>query len=116
MVCHTFGRKQSDPRKEAAGARARHAVEDLNGGHQRKVLGVGRLSRRRHSCPTDVRGFEVNLALPSLALLADRLTRKLKNGSALSPEYLPTLDLETPPFRRYPLTPMSTAFLDDLDL
>src|ERR1700736_2273526 len=43
--------KQSDPRKEAVGARARHAVEDLNGGHRREALGVGRLSRRRHSCP-----------------------------------------------------------------
>ena len=33
MVCHIFwpkGAKQSDPRKEAAGARARNAVEDLN--------------------------------------------------------------------------------------
>jgi acetolactate synthase-1/2/3 large subunit len=46
---------------------------------------------------------------PSVALLADRLTRKLKNGSALSPEYLPTLDLETPPFWRYPMTTRSTA-------
>src|SRR5580700_4204142 len=43
--------KQSDPRKEAVGARARNAVEDLNGGHRREALGVGRLSRRRHSCP-----------------------------------------------------------------
>src|SRR5580692_7813784 len=54
--------KQSDPRKEAVGARARNAVEDLNGGHRREALGVGRLSRRRHSCPKDVRGFEVDLA------------------------------------------------------
>jgi hypothetical protein len=54
MVRHIFlaesGAKQSDPRKEAAGARARNAVEDLNGGHRREALGVGRLSRRRHSC------------------------------------------------------------------
>src|SRR5271166_412509 len=42
--------KQSDPRKEAVGARARNAVEDLNGGHRREALGGGRLSRRRHSC------------------------------------------------------------------
>ena len=42
--------KQSDPRKEAAGARARNAVEDLNVGHRREALGVGRLSRRRYSC------------------------------------------------------------------
>ncbi len=42
--------KQSDPRKGAVGARARNAVEDLNGGHRREALGVGRLSRRRHSC------------------------------------------------------------------
>src|SRR5271167_1491057 len=41
--------KQSDPRKGAVGARARNAVEDLNG-HRREALGVGRLSRRRHSC------------------------------------------------------------------
>src|ERR1700744_6395214 len=34
--------KQSDPRKEAVGARARHAVEDLNGGHRREALGGGR--------------------------------------------------------------------------
>jgi hypothetical protein len=54
--------KQSDPRKEAAGARARNAVEVLNGGHRHEALGAGRLSRRRHSCPKDVRGFEVNLA------------------------------------------------------
>src|SRR5580704_8448849 len=57
--------KQSDPRKEAAGARASglgRTVEDLNGGHRRAALGRGRLSRRRHSCPKDVRGFEVNLA------------------------------------------------------
>src|SRR5271166_2588844 len=39
-----------DPRKEAVGARARNAVEDLNGGHRREALGGGRLSRRRHSC------------------------------------------------------------------
>src|SRR5580704_2344652 len=38
--------KQSDPRKEAAGARARNAVEDLNGGHRREALGGGRLSHR----------------------------------------------------------------------
>src|SRR5271165_6230014 len=43
--------KQSGPRKEAVGARARNAVEDLNGGHRREALGGGRLSRRRHSCP-----------------------------------------------------------------
>src|SRR5208283_4450557 len=43
--------KQSGPRKKAVGARARNAVEDLNGGHRRAALGVGRLSRRRHSCP-----------------------------------------------------------------
>ena len=34
MACHIFlaesEAKQSDPRKEAAGARARNAVEDLN--------------------------------------------------------------------------------------
>src|ERR1700757_1849808 len=36
--------KQSDPRKEALGARARNAVEDLNGGHRREALGVGRLA------------------------------------------------------------------------
>ena len=52
-----FGRpeaKQSDPRKEAVGARASglgRTVEDLNRGHRRAALGVGRLSRRRHSCP-----------------------------------------------------------------
>src|SRR5271157_5517228 len=39
--------KQSGPRKEAVGARARNAVEDLNvGGHRRAALGVGRLSHR----------------------------------------------------------------------
>src|SRR3984957_20329867 len=54
--------KQSDPRKEAAGARARNAVEDLNGGHRRAALGAGRLSRRRHSWPKDVRGLGVDLA------------------------------------------------------
>src|SRR5271157_4642530 len=42
--------KQSGPRKEAVGARARNAVEDLNGGNRREALGGGRLSRRRHSC------------------------------------------------------------------
>jgi beta-galactosidase/beta-glucuronidase len=31
--------KQSDPRKEAAGARARNAVEDLNGGDPPKMGG-----------------------------------------------------------------------------
>src|SRR5271165_560104 len=44
--------KQSDPRKEAAGARARHAVEDLNGrclASLRDEEG-SRLSRRRYSC------------------------------------------------------------------
>src|ERR1700738_916271 len=30
--------KQSDPRKETVGARARHAVEDLNGGHRHAAL------------------------------------------------------------------------------
>ncbi len=55
-----FGRKDFLPvephgglsRKEAAGARARKlsGVEDVNGGHRRAALGVGRLSRRRHSC------------------------------------------------------------------
>jgi hypothetical protein len=44
------GAKQSDPRKEAAGARARNAVENLSGGHRREALGVSRLSRRRYSC------------------------------------------------------------------
>jgi hypothetical protein len=38
--------KQSAPREEAVGARARNAVEDLNGGHRREALGVGRLSHR----------------------------------------------------------------------
>ena len=37
--------KQSDPRKEAAGAVARNAVEDVNGGHRRAELGGGRLNR-----------------------------------------------------------------------
>src|SRR5271166_3259265 len=49
MVCHIFWpkAKQSGPRKEAVGARARNAVEDLNvGGHRRAALGVGRLSHR----------------------------------------------------------------------
>ena len=47
-----FGRpeaKQSDPRKEAVGARASglgRTVEDLNRGHRRAALGVGRLSHR----------------------------------------------------------------------
>src|SRR5260370_42224259 len=59
--------KQSGPRKEAVGARARNAVEDLNGGHRREALGVGRLSRRRHSAdgtlaPKAARGFGVDLA------------------------------------------------------
>jgi hypothetical protein len=40
------GAKQGAPRKEAAGARVRNAVEDLNGGHRRAALGVGRLSHR----------------------------------------------------------------------
>ena len=31
--------KQSAPRKEAVGARARNAVEDLNGGNRREALG-----------------------------------------------------------------------------
>jgi hypothetical protein len=35
----------------------RPAVEDLNGGYRRAALGGDRLSRRRHSCPKDVRGF-----------------------------------------------------------
>src|SRR5271166_751725 len=34
--------KQSGPRKEAVGARARNAVEDLNGGYRREALGGGR--------------------------------------------------------------------------
>ena len=44
--------KQSGPRKEAVGARARHAVEDLNGrclASVRDEEGI-RLSRKRHSC------------------------------------------------------------------
>ena len=41
--------KQSDPRKEAVGAGARNAVEDLNRGDPPKA-GGSRLSRRRHSC------------------------------------------------------------------
>src|ERR1700730_13809422 len=53
--------KQSDPRKEAVGARARHAVEDLNGGHRLAALGVGRLSRRRYSCAGE--GFAHMVAL-----------------------------------------------------
>ena len=61
-VPYFFGSERSDPRKEAAGARARNAVEDLNGGHRREALGVGRLSRRRHSCPKDARGFGMDLA------------------------------------------------------
>jgi hypothetical protein len=46
MVCHIFWpkAKQSALRKEAAGARARNAVEDLNGGHRRAALGGDRLS------------------------------------------------------------------------
>jgi hypothetical protein len=55
MVCHILWPKaetnQSDPRKEAAGARARNAVEGINGGHRRAAVGGGRLSRRRYSCP-----------------------------------------------------------------
>jgi hypothetical protein len=48
MVRHIFwpNTKQSDPRKEAVGARARNAVEDLNRGHRRAALGAGRLSHR----------------------------------------------------------------------
>jgi hypothetical protein len=56
MVCHIFlaesEAKQSDPRKEAAGARARNAVEDLN---ERCLASLrdeegSLLSRRRYSC------------------------------------------------------------------
>src|ERR1700730_6424016 len=54
MVCHIFWlkakRSKAAPRKEAAGARARNAVEDLNGGHRREALGGGRLSPRWYSC------------------------------------------------------------------
>jgi WD40 repeat protein len=42
--------KQSNPRKEAVGARARNAVEDSKWRHRREALGVGRLNRRRYSC------------------------------------------------------------------
>jgi hypothetical protein len=57
MLSHIFSAeseaKQSGPRKKATGARARDAVEDLNGGEPQRLAregGVGRLSRRRHSC------------------------------------------------------------------
>jgi hypothetical protein len=57
MLRHIFSfgseAKQSGPRKEAAGARAPNAGEDLNGGEPSeacRVRGVGRLSRRRYSC------------------------------------------------------------------
>ena len=52
MVCHIFGRKRSKathgkrPQEQERGTRSRI----LNGGHRREALGVGRLSRRRHSC------------------------------------------------------------------
>ena len=50
------GAKRSGPRKKAGGARARNAVEDLNGGNRREALGVGSLSRRRLRQEAD-RGF-----------------------------------------------------------
>src|SRR5580704_19558078 len=53
MVCHIFWPKAKRS-KAAHGKRPQEqehaAVEDLNGGYRREALGVGRLSRRRHSC------------------------------------------------------------------
>jgi hypothetical protein len=61
MVGHIFGRKRSKatPWKESAGARARNAVEDLNGGHRRATLGAGRLSHRFEIVPSDTQTFRI---------------------------------------------------------
>jgi hypothetical protein len=52
-----------------------------NGGHRREALDVGRLSRRRYSCPKDVRGFKVNLAKP------DKMREKPAAPGVTSPPY-----------------------------
>ena len=69
MLCHIFlaesEAKQSGPRKEAAGARARNAVEDLNGrclASLRDEEGA-RLSRRRYSCTEGRPWVRLDLAL-----------------------------------------------------
>ena len=54
MVCHIFWpkarRSKAGPTERVRRARARIAVEDLNGGYRREALGGSRLSRRRYSC------------------------------------------------------------------
>src|ERR1700732_631255 len=55
MVCHIFWPKAKrskatrGKRPQEQEPRKLSVVEDLNGGHRREALGVGRLSRRRHS-------------------------------------------------------------------
>ena len=54
-------RIKATSREEAAGARARPAVEDLNKMHRREALAVGRLSRADGTlAPEDARGFGVS--------------------------------------------------------
>src|SRR5271165_2817252 len=59
------GRKREPKRPTKRGRRSRSAERGRGfkcTGHRRAALGVGRLSRRRHSCPKAIRGFGVDLA------------------------------------------------------